>query len=110
MSLVKIEFDLPEFKNNLEISLTLKRDGETVVCETTSTKSDNKVINSPLNSNQNKIENKDQENLINSPSTVAFGSGSITTVTTNKVKSEPTPTTLPTGGNKFSGNCMNMDF
>lgn len=108
MSLVKIEFDLPEFKNNLEISLTLKRDGETVVCETTSTKSDNKVMDSPLNSNQNKIENKDQEKLISSPSTVAFGGVSVTTNTAKKVKSEPT--VPPTGGSKFGGNCMNVDF
>lgn len=49
---MKIEFDIPEFKKELKIEITIRRDGEVIYCDTASTSDadrtpavDNKVDN-----------------------------------------------------------------
>lgn len=100
MSLVKIEFDLPEFKNNLEVSIMFQKDGEGVVRTTTPSKPvDNGVkITSVENNNPTTVTTKpvNNQNTIN-------GFANVTTVAQqNQNTSAPKK--------PMAGNMMGIDF
>ena len=66
MGTIKIEFDLPEFKDNLELNILIKRDGEVIA--TSSSSSVN--TSAPIYNGGNQIIEGKQTNVMNmSPST-----------------------------------------
>ena len=102
MSLVKIEFDLPEFKNNLEVSIIFQKDGEGVVRTTAPSKPvDNEVkITSVENYNSTAVTTKPVD------SQYTIKSGGFADVTTVAHQNQNT------SANKkpMAGNLMGIDF
>ena len=52
MGTIKIEFDIPEFKDTLEVTLTIKRDGEVVMTSSPSSNSSDNPISGLLRDNK----------------------------------------------------------
>ena len=63
MGTIKIEFDIPEFKDTLEVTLTIKRDGEVVMTSSPSSNSSDNPISGLLRDNKVNI-NESQNNGI----------------------------------------------
>ena len=63
MGTIKIEFDIPEFKDTLEVTLTIKRDGEVVMTSSPSSNSSDNPISGFLRDNKVNI-NESQNNGI----------------------------------------------
>lgn len=63
MGTIKIEFDIPEFKDTLEVTLTIKRDGEVVMTSSPSSNSSDNLISGLLRDNKVNI-NESQNNGI----------------------------------------------
>lgn len=103
MGTIKFEIDLPEFNKELNISLTIRKDGEVIY--TTSSSSTDVNSSSELKKENNDFTNTVQKNITGESSMNSFESQGIMEKATKSPKSSTT-----TKKKSFGGNMMNMDI
>lgn len=104
MGTIKFEIDLPEFNKELNISLTIRKDGEVIY--TTSSSSTDVNLSSELKKENNDFTNTVQKNITGESSMNSFvESQGIMEKATKSPKSSTT-----TKKKSFGGNMMNMDI
>jgi hypothetical protein len=65
MSLLKIELDLPEFEKEININITIKKDGEVVYTATSSPSSDGDIIEEKIESPKSSKKSVTKKNSSN---------------------------------------------
>lgn len=90
---IKIELELPEFEKELNITVTLQRDGEVLNCSTSSSSGAKQTPNDNYQATFKQDVKTEMEN------------------TGNGWKQIPDPTPVSSSGSSFSGgNMMNINF
>lgn len=102
MGTVKFEVDIPDFENEISITVTIKKEGE-VICTTSSSSSSTDIVEEPKKRNVKK-KNEEKKTEVNS-GTKKLDEEPILKVggTTNKVKSKSSNSSIP-------GNMMDYNF
>lgn len=114
---LKIELtDLPEFENNLEVIITLRKDGNSGgdVKVSSTTSSFNDVIKTEIKQEKEKTETKKKEKKskisVDGEGIEAKVSSSTKTSKPEEPLSNTSSSNSTPAKSKFSGNMMNLDF